>query len=106
MADLRNMEIKTLGGGSIKVGKMFDPAKWKEAVGIVDINIDTVDNNLQKIIVNDYKTSSAIVRCFDKDSLIELLRRQRKSTPEIEKKIKSANYSVTIAVEKRDPAYE
>ena len=105
LADLRNMEIKTLGGGSLKLGKLFDPAKWKDALGTPDINIATVDNNIQNIVHNDYPQSSVIARVYDRDSLINLLRERRKGGKEVEDKIRKAQYSVTIQVEKRDGAY-
>lgn len=106
LADLMNVEVKTLGGGSIKVGRLFDPAKWKNAIGAPDINISTVDNNIQGIIHNDYPQSSAQVRIYDRDSLINLLRERRKNEPEIEERIRAAKYSVTIQVQKKDGAYK
>jgi hypothetical protein len=84
---------------------VFDPQAWKSAAGMPDINIATVDNNIQGIIHNDFPQSSAQVRVYDKTTLINLIRKQRKTSPEIERKINAANYSVTIMVEKRDGAY-
>ena len=105
MADLRNIEIKTLGGGSIGIGKLFDPDKWKAAVGIVDLDIDTVDNNIENVIKNDMPRSDALVNVWDSRTLIDFLNQRRKITPEVKEKIGKTTYSVVIEVRKSDASY-
>ena len=105
MADLRNIEIKTLGGGSIGIGKLFDPDKWKAAMGIVDLDIDTVDNHITNVIKNDMPRSNVNVNVWDRKALINFLNERGKITPEVRDKINEAPYSVVLEVRKEDASY-
>ena len=106
MADLRNMEITSSNGTSMKIGQLFDPAKWKEAVGIVDINIDTVTSNIKKIILDEFPQANPAVEVYDYKSLYNHLNYNRQLDADIISKIKSASYSVVISISKDDSSYD
>ena len=57
-ADIKNFRLKTLGGGEIPLGKLFDKNVYKNLAGVPDINGKTVTRNIQEIVRQDYPESS------------------------------------------------
>ena len=101
--DLKNLELKTLGGGSIKVGKIFDP----ETYGLgFKIDKTKIDNEMQSVISDNFPRSEDVKsRVWDTITLIDDLRKQRKLTPEIREKLEGVKYALGVEVSPSDYSY-
>ena len=75
-------------------------------MGIIDLDIDTMDNNIAGIIDNDFPRNDVTVKVWDGKSLVNYLNEKRKLTPEIKDKILKAFYSVVIEIRKTDASYQ
>ena len=105
LADLRNITITLNGQKFLNVGKLFDPDKWKDAFGFIDIDKNRVASNVKNAIDHDFENNDADVRCMSGKTLVTYLNRKGKLTPQIQSKIQNAKYSVVISVNQNDPNY-
>jgi hypothetical protein len=102
-ADLKNIELKTIGGGSIKVGKIFDPSTYGLGFKIDKNNIAT---EMGSVIRDTFPRSENIrSMVWDTTTLIDALRSQKKLTPEISQKLKSVKYALGVEVQSDDYSY-
>ena len=102
-ADLKNIELKTMGGGSIKVGKIFDPSTY--GMGF-KIDKNTIATEMGSVIRDTFPRSENIrAMVWDTTTLIDALRNQKKLTPEISQKLKSVKYALGVEVQSDDYSY-
>ena len=103
-SDLRSMKI-TLYGKPVHIGKVFDPAQWKQLVGKHDINVETAPDNIRNIFDKRYPNSDVHVKVWERGELNTFLNRRGKNTPKHKSDIDKSEYSVSIMVDSRDPNY-
>jgi hypothetical protein len=103
-SDLKSMKI-TVYGKPVNIGKMFDPAQWKQLIGRHDINVETAPDNIRNIFDKRYPNSDVHVKAWERGELNMFLNRRGKNTPQYKSAIDKADYSVSIMVDSRDPNY-
>lgn len=103
-SDLKSMKI-TLYGKPVNIGKVFDPAQWKQLIGKHDINVETAPDNIRNIFDKRYPNSDVHVKTWERGELNTFLNRRGKNTPQYKSAIDKAEYSVSIMVDRRDPNY-
>lgn len=98
LSDLKNIEIKTMGGQSYRIGKVFDPIGFK-------IDKDTIGGSFNTTLSNEFPRSSIKGEIWDTQTLIDALNKQKKLSPEIKTKLKGVKYVLCVAVPHNDYSY-
>ena len=105
IADLKNIKID-IAGTKVNVGHILDKDKWKEAAGVVDIDAESVDNDVHNAFKTEFPNSDIVVKTWKSNELINQLNRIDRLTPDIKGRLDSSEYSITIEVKDRDPNYD
>lgn len=111
--DLASLEIRTLGGEPIRVGKMFDPKTYQSVFGKMDVDASSAPGRVSDVLGDRLPGFDGKVKVMDARSLVEYLRKNRKVGGIIDGKevadvtgmIQEANYSVVIEVDTEDKSY-
>lgn len=111
--DLASLEIRTLGGEPIRVGKMFDPKTYQSVFGKMDVDAASAPGRVSDVLGDRLPGFDGTVKVMDARSLVEYLRKNRKvggvvdgkEVADVTDRIQEANYSVVIEVNTNDNSY-
>ena len=102
-SDLKNIELKTMGGGSIKIGKLFDPSTY--GIGF-KIDKNKIESEMSSVIKEAFPRSENVhCQIWDTTTLIDALRNQNKLNIEISTKLKEVKYALGVEVTPNDYSY-
>ena len=83
VADLRNFKINFMGGGQLKVGRIFSPEEWRNILGANQIDVATVQGYIQNIIDKDHPNNDCHTEVLDNTDLEKYLNVASSLTPDV-----------------------